>query len=275
MTELHPVVRFTNSIFSGMPTPVLAVVTAVLFCVLGVNLLVPDFVPLLDEAVLAFLLYGSIKALRGSGRKGLGPATADVPVRALLKQAEANSREVEDLAKSLRAGGLPVRALEGVRVVRERVAALCEELRRIDGFLSRRENDPWQVQREVAKLERAVADAEAGGERQRLESLQVALQGVRMHADRVAQQAAERDRVVTTLRALSGQLCTLADTLRVVEERDGVPTLPEGLGAKWEPELKAVIDGLRDVAVATAEVNTFAEKPVGRGRTRGLDQDLA
>ena len=275
MTELHPVVRLTNSIFSGMPTPVLVVVTAVLFCVLGVNLLVPDFIPLLDEAVLAFLLYGSIKALRGSGRKELGPATADVPVRTLLKEAESNGKEAEDLAKSLRRGGLPVRALDGVPTVRERVAALCEELRSIDGFLSRRENDPWQVQREVEKLERAVAAAEAGAEQQRLESLQVALEGVRMHVDRVAQQSAERDRVVTTLRALSGQLRTLADTLRVVEERDGVPTLPGGLGAKWEPELKAVLDGLREVAAATAELDAYAEEPVRRGRTRVRDQDLA
>lgn len=275
MTELHPVVRLTNSIFSGMPAPVLVVVTAVLFCVLGVNLLVPDVIPLLDEAVLAFLLYGSIKALRGSGRKELGPTTADVPVRTLLKEAESNGKEAEDLAKSLRRGGLPVRALDGVPTVRERVADLCEELRSIDGFLSRRENDPWQVQREVEKLERAVADAEAGGEQQRHESLQVALEGVRMHEDRVAQQAAERDRVVTALRALSGQLRTLADTLRVVEERDGVPTLPDGLGAKWEPELKAVLDGLREVAVATAELDAYAEEPVRRGRTRVRDQDLA
>ena len=95
-----------------------------------------------------------------------------------------------------------------------------------------------------------------------------------MHADRVAQQAAERDRVVRMLRSISGQLRTLADTLRVVEERDGVPTLPEGLGAKWEPELKAVIDGLRDVAVATAELDALAEQPARRARTRGRGQDL-
>ncbi|MCO4769297.1 MAG: hypothetical protein KDA24_04650 [Deltaproteobacteria bacterium] len=278
MTETHPLVSASRSIFAGMPAPLLAVISVFLVFVLGADLLLPDFIPFLDEAILAFLLYGSSSALlkRRSGSKDLRPATEGISARSLIKETEAQAKSVVSVAKRLRKGGLPVQALEAMPAVQAKVNSLCDELRRVDTFLSRKENDPWQVQRELEKLERQVAEAEAGGETTRLESLQVAVGGARMHTERVAEQTAARDRIVGRLRTLSSQLGTLGETLDLVNEGD-VPRLPESLGVKWEPELAAVLDGLRDVAVATAELDAHAEQETGArpARSRSKNRDLA
>jgi hypothetical protein len=268
MTDIHPVARASRGIFRGIPAPVLLLISATLFVMLGVDLLVPDLLPLLDEAALAFLLYGSTSSLLGRRSRDAGVATEAVSVGRLLKEVDAAARDVDSLARSLRKAGHPLPALGGLQGLRDRTAADSEALRALDATLSRKENDPWQIEREVGRLERSVAEAEAGGELPRRESLEVALQGARIHARQVGTQSAERDRLVTTLRGRAGRLRTLEATLRVLDTQGEAPDLPQGVGEGWEPELAAVLADLRDVAVATAELDAMAEPAPTRPRGR-------
>ena len=264
MTETPAAVRITDSIFGAMPRPLLFVLTGFLAVALGMNLLMPDFIPLLDELILAFLLYGSGSALLRRPGRELRPATEAVAARSVIKEAKSAADDLRKQGKKLRKEGHPVPALDGVAGVVKEVDSLAKELSTVDGWLSRKENDPWQVQRELDKLERAVAEAEAAGEQVRMDSLSVAVEGARMHADRVARSSAKRDEIVNRLRALSGQMTTLTETLKVVDERDAVPTLPDRLGQGWEPALAAVLEGLRDVAEARAELDAMKDGPRGR-----------
>lgn len=272
MTET-PAVRITDSIFGAMPRPVLLLLTGFLAVALGANLLLPDFIPLLDELILAFLLYGSGSALLRRPGRELRPATENVAARAVIKDARTAADDLRKRGKKLRKEGHPVPALDGVAGVATEVDALAKELTTVDGFLSRKENDPWQVQRELDKLKRAVAEAEAAGEQVRMDSLSVAVEGARMHAERVARSTARRDELVNRLRALAGQMTTLAETLKVVDERDAVPNLPERLGQGWEPALAAVVEGLRDVAEARAELDAMRDAPPRRSAQQVVEEE--
>jgi len=265
MTDIHPLARVGKNIFGGMPAPLLLLISMTLTVVLGVDLLVPDVLPLIDEAVLAFLLYGSTSSLLGRRRGAAGPVTEAIPAKRLVKEANAVASDLAARAKALRAGGLPVRELDGLATLSVSTRALGETLRRADAFLSRKENDPWQVEREVERLERAVAEAEAGDERARMESLAVALEGARMHGRSVAQQSADRDKAVVALRGRTGQMRTLLETLRVFDTAGDIPHLPDTLGRGWEPELAAALDGLREMAEATAELDEVAQGTGRRG----------
>lgn len=271
MTDTHPLAKIGKGIFRGIPAPLLVLISMTLAVVLGIDLLLPDALPLLDEAVLAFLLYGSMSSLLGSrGKRDTRAVTEAVPVSRLMKEADGAARQLAALARKLRKGGLPVPALDGLSRVRTETSRLTDELRVADAFLSRKENDPWQVQRETERLEKAVAEAEAGGEHQRQSSLQIALEGARMHSRRVAKQSADRDRAVSILRSRTGQLQTLAATLTVIDKQGDIPNLPDGLETGWEPELAAAVDGLREVAVATAELEGVSETEArsAQGRSR-------
>lgn len=272
MTDTHPLAKIGKGIFRGIPAPLLVLISMTLAVALGIDLLLPDALPLLDEAVLAFLLYGSVSSLLGSrGKRDTRAVTEAVSVSRLMKEAAGAARQLDALASKLRKGGLPVPALDGLSRVRKETSRLTDELRVADAFLSRKENDPWQVQRETERLEKAVAEAEAGGEHQRQSSLQIALEGARMHSRRVAKQSADRDRAVSILRSRTGQLQTLAATLTVIDKQGDIPNLPDGLETGWEPDLAAAVDGLREVAVATAELEgvpeTEARSAQGRSRS--------
>ena len=275
MTDTHPLARIGKGIFRGVPRPMLALISATLAVVLGFDLILPDFVPLLDEAVLAFLLYGSTATLLSRKSVDGRGATEGVKVGRLVKEAEAAAKRVVALGKALGKAGHQVPGMNGLAAVRERTAEECAELRRLDGVLSRKENDPWQVKRELEKLERSVAEAEAEGDMARAQSLEIAIEGAQMHAQQVVQQTADRDKLVMKLRARTGSLSSLEATLVVLEKRGEVPNLPDGLGDGWEPELAAVVRGLREVAVATAELEALAEpaaRPGAQGRSRSSNK---
>ncbi len=268
MSKNLPVAALSRGIFRGMPAPLLGLISVTLAVALGADLLLPDVLPLLDEAVLAFLLYGSTSSFLARGRgRDTRSVTEAAPVSHLMKEAALAARELESVAGSLRQGGLPVKALDALEGLGTGTSLLIDELRSADAFLSRKENDPWQVQREMDHLERAVAEAETSGEGDRQSSLQIALEGARMHSRRVAKQSADRDRIVSVLRARAGQFQRLTAILQLVGEGGDIPVLPDDLGTDWEPELRGVIDGLREVAVAAAELD--AASHAGAGNVQG------
>ena len=251
MSATNPLTRLSKAIFRGIPAPLL------FFISLGLAgaLLMPDFIPLVDEAVFALLLYGSVSTLRDKRRdRQLGPASEGLPVGKLSKSLDADCAALAARAAELRASGLPVPALDGLARLPDEVKALTDAVRRVDGYLSRKEHDPWQVGREVDRLERSVADAEADGSRGRMETLQIALEGARMLQREVADQTASRDATVAQMQALSSQVSTLSEILRVAAERDDVPAVPLTIGAGWDPRLAAVLAGLREAHAAHAEM---------------------
>lgn len=258
MSAPNPLTRLPKAIFRGIPSPLLFLVSLGLLGILGFDLVLPDFVPFLDEAIFALLLYGSVSTLldRRAGRLGAtGPASEALPVGKMSKALTADVKLLADRAAALRKEGFPLAALDGLASLPADATALVDDLKRIDGFLSRKENDPWQVGREVEKLERNVANAEAEGATGRMQTLQVALEGARMHLAEIQDKAAARDAAAARIQAMSAQVNTLSETLRVVADRGGVPELPASLGKDWEPQFAAVIDGLREVHVAAAELD--------------------
>lgn len=271
MSVENPITRLPKAIFRGMPAPLLLLIS---FMLVG-SLLMPDIVPVLDEVAFGFLLYGSVSALleKRKGRRGsaLAPAGASeaLPVGKLSKRLEADAEQMAKRAAGLLAGGLPVPALGALAQLPDDAQRLADEVKRIDGFLSRKENDPWQVGREVDRLERSVAEAEASGQTARMETLQVTLEAASMHQREVADQTAARDLAVARMQTLASQIATLSETLRVVAERGEIPALQASLGTGWDPRLAAVLDGLRDARVADAELEeAVAGGAVGAAKRR-------
>lgn len=262
MTETHPLVRIGNSVFSNLPRPVLFLVSIGLVFMLGTDLLVPDMLPFLDEAVLAFLLYGSTSALLKRRQLGDGrPVTESLDSARLSKSLVSEAKELAVEARRLRRGGLPVQALDRIADLPSRAERLTSELKRSDAFLSRRENDPWQVRRGVEKLERAVVDAEVEGEARRRESLEQALEAARMHAAEVRSRSGQRDASVTAIQSLASQARTLLELLRRVEDDGAIPPIPSGMGDGWDADLARVVEELRDARVAGAELDEAMRPP--------------
>ncbi len=275
MSAENPLTRVPKAIFKGMPAPLLFLISFMLLGILGFDLLIPDFVPFLDEAVFGLLLYGSVSTLldKRKGRRQLedapGAASDALPVGKLARSLESDAKQLAEQARKLLSGGFPVPALAAMSELPDDARRLADEVKRVDGFLSRRENDPWQVGREVERLERDLAEAEAEGRRGRMDTLQVALEGATMHQREVADQAAARDAAVTRMQTLSSQISTLSETLRVVAERDEVPVLRDSLGTGWDPRLAAVLSGLREARVAHAELEeAVAGGAVGAAKRR-------
>jgi hypothetical protein len=275
MSAENPLTRIPKAIFKGMPAPLLLLISFMLLGILGFDLLIPDFVPFLDEAVFGLLLYGSISTLldkrRGRGQLDDAPGAASeaLPVGKLGRSLENDAKQMAEQAADLLAGGFPVPALSALSELPDDVRRLVDEVKRVDGFLSRKENDPWQVGREVERLERDLAEAEAEGRAGRMDTLQVALEGSSMHQREVADQAAARDAAVARMQTLSSQINTLSETLRVVAERGEVPSLKASLGTGWDPRLAAVLDGMREAHAAHAELEeAVADGAVGAAKRR-------
>jgi hypothetical protein len=172
-----------HRLFDHLPTPVLGTLCVVAALALGVNLVVPDVVPVLDEALLLLVVGGGVRALAERGTQGafpVGGRRSDVLVgaRALARQAEAQH------------GAGPASLLREALAELEQVDGRLREAERRE---SRRAQDPWLLRVRVERAEKALQRARPGQEERRRAELRVAQAqldaGLRGEDDRVHLQA--------------------------------------------------------------------------------------
>jgi hypothetical protein len=254
-----------------IPTPLLVFLTFVLSMFLVLDLAIPDPVPFIDEAVLLLLFTGSLSALldrrRASRILGTGDRTPepDVAVRGLnagrvMKDLKYVSGELAATAKSLRKGGHPAAALDSLAALPAETKLRVKDLKAAEAYLSRRDHDPYQLDREAAKLEHAAAHAEAEGDQRVLAHAREALAAVQARRAEVLSRRDRRDDLLLSMHRLATQSGALLEDLRAVGEGRAAPLLTEGLSS-LDARFAAVVADLGEARTAEAEVEQTLSRP--------------
>jgi len=264
--------------FSGLGTPALVLMTMVAVMLAGLDLILPDPIPIIDEAFLLFVMITGVreigrrgKARRGGGSTGQGTV---IDVKAAPPVSTAPSRAVKTLAARTQAVVDSCSQVPGAtQAVRQAARALATEVRSLDGelrdndaFEARRDNDPWQVDRRIAKLEREVADLEASGDLRRLEVSRKALEVARAHRTRIEFEGARRGEVLLRMESLSSQVDVLSQDLGALlgGRHDGSWRIRK-LG-DLDPAVETLVVALGAGAEAEAEIEEAVRRrrnPVG------------
>jgi hypothetical protein len=252
-----------------IPTPLLVFLTFVLSIFLMLDLAIPDPVPFIDEALFLLLFTGSVTALLDrlrSGRIAERPPDPDVAVKGLnagrvMKDLKFVTRELAAAAKALRSSGHPASALDALTGLPAEAKAKIKELKAAEAYLSRRAHDPYQLDRESAKLEHAAAHAEAGGSQRALAQAREALAAVGARRVEVLSRRDRRDDLLLGMHRLATQSGALLEDLRAEsEDKPGGALLSEGLPA-LDPRFAAVLVALREARTAEAEVEQTLSRP--------------
>jgi hypothetical protein len=267
-------------LFRHLPTPLLTLVSLVSVFLMGFDLIVPDPLPLIDEVFLLFMTAGSttelISRFRGlrrlSGDAGDGvrlslseqrlvqETLASLPVR--ISALIARARVLEDL-------GHPSRLFGPLEPLSERVGEQFRALREHEGQQSRRDNDPWQIRRQIQKLERAIARRQVGRPTKKLERMRVELVALQQHEIGTLARLAVADEGKRVLLSLSSQVDVLADDLTRLAAPDPAGGARSDIPIRTldlpdlEPALAEVAVALRDFARAEAEVDGAARSASG------------
>ncbi|GEM_PF-1890292 len=247
-----------------IPTPLLMFITFVLTILVLGDVAVPDPIPFIDEALLLGLLSGAWMTLLERRRAtklegGLEPSPErDPAVQGLnpgrvLKDLKAVSKELAAEARALRAGGHPVAALDALAGLPEEAKAQAAELKAADAFLSRRDHDPYKLDKELAGQQRSLAEAEAGGDAKAMKRAESALAATQARRAEVLAKRDRRDDLLLDMHRLATQAGALLEDLRSLEAERGGALLTEGLPA-LDPRFAAVVADLTEARTAAAEV---------------------
>lgn len=261
-----------DKLFRPLPTVLVALISFGAVGALGLDLLIPDILPFLDEAVLGLLAFAGLSEMSerkrikaGSvptGRVG-GVRTAQPELRTLPNRVAALIAQ----ARHLRAEGSAVDALDGLPAMQDVVADLLDELRKADSFLSRSENDPWLLDQRISKIERRTVQAEQDADVPQRKAATAELEAVRGHRLRVDRILREREDVMERLGTLSGQIDALIEDLRALEASPdatdfSVANLPE-----LHPRIARVLESVDQAREAEEELEEALD--AGRaGRVR-------
>lgn len=265
--------------FSGVGTPALILLTMASVMVAGLDLVLPDPIPIIDEV---FLLFVMITGVREMGRRGrarrLGGSTAagaiiDVEADA-IPRAAVPSRSVKTLLARAQAmadsasqvPGATQEVRSSARQLTTAVRSMLDELRENDAFEARRDNDPWQVDRRIAALETEVAELEAGGAVRTLEVRRKALEVARAHRTRIDFEGRRRGELLLRMESISAQVDLLANDLGALlaGRHDGDWQIRRA--GELDPLIEVMVQGLGAGAEAEAEIEEAvrrARKPVG------------
>jgi len=261
-------------IFERLPDGALAVATVFFMGLLALDLVVPDLVPLLDEAVLALLAMGSAQTLldrRATAKarvptgKVSAPSVAPPELKHLRKRAIALGAKAGHL---LDAGhGQP--GLEGLAALPEEVGQSLDQLKAHDDFLSHAEHDPWLLDQQIRRFE-ARLDKASGEAAKVLDGELAELRTRRLGVDERLQ---DREALLARLGALSRQIdALLADFERLDADGDGVldeleaASLPD-----LDPAIAAVLQGIVEGRRAEAEVEAALDQARTAGKLAAVD----
>lgn len=232
---------------------------------LGLDLLLFDPIPLLDEALLGLMLYGGATELMGRRRrKAAGLAPIDpIDVRRMpaeLKTITTRMQVVTEAASRLVGRGAAPQVGSRVRELATDVRTKHDELRSADAFLARRDNDPWQSSRQLTKLEKQAVDLEVRGDDRKLEVARKALAAARAHRETIERRVGQREDTMVELESLSAQIDALGDDLgRLLRGKHDGHFVVRSLG-EVDPRIAAVVDALAASAEAEAEVEAAVRK---------------
>lgn len=266
-----------------IPTPVLVFLTFVLTILVLGDVAIPDPIPFIDEAVLIGLLTGAWVTLleRRKGTRLVGdiepspepdPAIKGLNAARITKDLKAVTKELAGVAKTMRAGGHPVAALDGLAGLPADGKQRAAELKEGEAFLSRSAHDPYRLDKELASLQKAAADAEASSDERALRHANEALAATQARRAEVLARRDRRDDLLLGMHSLATQSGALLEDLRARREERNEPLLTAALPA-LDPRLAAVVAGLSEVRTAAVEVeqtlSQSSARPVSaRGKER-------
>jgi len=254
-------------LFHKLSTPILTLAAACSVFLMGLDLILIDPVPLIDEVFLLFMTAGSTSELlaRFRSMRRLPGVDSSLPRRSLREQRSVQetlgslSGRVTALiarARLLESQGHPERLFQPLARLPEQIAEQLRGCRDHEAHESRRENDPWQIRRGIAKLEKAISRRQIGRPTPKLERMRAELIDLQQHEistlDRLAKAGELKDRLLalsSQVDALGEDLANLADD-GLVQGGAQVLALPD-----LDPAIAAVAHGLQDFALAQAEVD--------------------
>jgi len=236
---------------------------------LGLDLLIPDPIPLLDEALLGLLLYGGTTELMTRRRhKAVGAAPVDALAArrapADLRTLPGRAQSAVEAASRLVGRGAAPQVGTRVRELASDVRTLCDEVKAADTFLARRDNDPWQSSRQIAKLEKQVVDFEVRGSDAKLEVARKGLALARAHRETIARRVGQREDAMVRLESLSTQVDALNEDLgELLRGKHTGDFVVRRLG-EVDPRIAAAVDTLAASAEAEAEVDAAVKRRTRR-----------
>ena len=168
------------------------------------------------------------------------------------------------VAKALRSSGHPVAALDALASLPAEAKVRAEELKAAEAYLSRRAHDPYQLDRELAVLEKNAALAEVEGDTRALAQSREASDALLARRAEVLSRRDRRDDLLLGMHRLATQSGALLEDLRALD-RDG-PTgklLTEGLPG-LDRRFAAVVEGLTEARSAEVELEKTLSQTVRR-----------
>lgn len=261
-----------DKLFRPLPSALVALISFGAVVALGLDLLIPDVIPLLDEAFLGLLAFAGLSEMsqRKRIKAGSVPTGRVGGVRPAVPELRTLPNRVAALvaqARHLRAEGSTVDALDGLPAMQDVVADLLDELRKADGFLSRSENDPWLLDQRIAKLERRTVRAQVDADGAERQAATAELESVRGHRLRVDGILRQREGVLGRLTTLSGQIDALIEDLGRLDASSGVVDFSVANLPELHPRIARVLESVEQARRAEEELEEALE--AGRdGRVR-------
>lgn len=247
-----------------LPTRVVGLLTVGSAAILGLDFFLLDPLPFLDEALLALLAVAGYTELSDRKKIAAGsPPTGRVRgVRGAAAELKTLPNRVAALlahARTLREEGCTVAGLDGLPALREVVKDLLGQLKTSDGFLSRKENDPWLLDQRITKLERRSVQAEQDGDGRQRDASTSELEAVRAHRLRVANVVAEREDVLDQLNSLSAQVDALTGDLAALQADPDATDFSVASLREVHPRVAAVLTSVEEAVKAEAELEEALE----------------
>jgi hypothetical protein len=259
-----------DRLYRPLPSALVAIISFFAVGALGLDLLIPDILPFIDEAFLTLLALGGLSEISERRRVASGSVrTGRVQgVRVAVPELKTLPNRVSALiaqARHLRAEGSTVDGLDGLASMQDVVADLLDEMRKADAFLSRAENDPWLLDERIKKLERKAAQ----GDR----AVSADVEAVRGHRLRVDAVLREREDVLEQLGILSGQIDALIEDLQAFEADPDATDFAVANMPDLHPKVARVLQSVEEARQAEQELEEALE--AGRdGRPRKVAPHL-
>jgi catechol 2,3-dioxygenase-like lactoylglutathione lyase family enzyme len=253
-----------QSFFRGMPDAVLVLASAFFVAVLGLDLLIPDPLPFIDEFVLFMMTFGGTGELARRYRaRRLASGDAEAVDRSAIPALSKPAAELRGLTARVNnlagsAGSLSDSWGDAVaselRGLATDTRQMNEELRAHEAFLARTRNDPWQVDRQLTRLDRRVVELEVEGQLVQLQEACAERDALRAHRQRIEARIEDRQELLDRLVQLNGQVGLLSEDLRRLVSGSFDGTWAVAAVARIEPRIRAITGAVQAARDAEAEV---------------------